>query len=546
MGDLTLRPAATSHLLGNFCPIPTGVVTPINIEVLGQLLHHHPDQETVSYVLSGFRHGFDIGYVGVASNTRPRNLLSADQNPMAVTEAIARELVRGHTSGPFLEPPFEQFHCSPLGAVPKKDGTHRIILDLSSPKGDSINDGISPTAYSVHYSSFDDAVSMVRSVGTSAFLAKLDIKHAFRLCPVRPDQWHLLGFSWNQGFFFDTRLPFGSRSSPFIFNTFADLLWWILVHIGGIQLIMHYLDDFLICGYNMEECQGSMQCMQSLTTEIGVPLADDKTVGPSQVLPFLGIELDARRQEIRLPSDKLHELLNSLHVWQNRKKCTKRELLSLIGVLSFAAKVVKPGRMFLRRLIDLSTTVSCLHHHITLNSESRADIQWWLDFLPGWNGVAMMQPDPFTSVSMFLHTDASGVGFGAVFGDKWFSHRWPDQFHADLDIHIQELFAIVAAVCAWGDHWVNSQILFFTDNMSVTQVWRSGTSKDKLTMKLVRFLFLYTAKRNINILMEHVFGFYNAQADHLSRLQVDNFRRLHPSADQSPTPLPELIWHILT
>ena len=61
-------------------------------------------------------------------------------------------------------------------------------------------------------------------------MAKIDIKHAFRLCPVHPDDWPLLGFKWLGNYFFDVCLPFGSRSSPFIFNTFADALAWILIH----------------------------------------------------------------------------------------------------------------------------------------------------------------------------------------------------------------------------------------------------------------------------------------------------------------------------
>ena len=88
--------------------------------------------------------------------------------------------------------------------------------------------------------------------------------------------------------------------------------------------------------------------------------------------------------------DKFNDLMSMLAFWQRRKKCTKGELLSLIGSLSFAAKVVKPGRMFLRRLIDLSTSVSSLNHHITLISEGRADIAWWLEFLPSWNGVCFI------------------------------------------------------------------------------------------------------------------------------------------------------------
>jgi len=79
-------------------------------------------------------------------------------------------------------------------------------------------------------------------------MAKVDIKHAFRLCPVHPADWPLLGYSWLNRFFFDTRLPFGSRSSPFIFNAFADALLWILVNKFGLSELIHYLDDFFIVG----------------------------------------------------------------------------------------------------------------------------------------------------------------------------------------------------------------------------------------------------------------------------------------------------------
>ena len=107
-----------------------------------------------------------------------------------------------------------------------------------------MNEDIPREEFSVCYSSFDEAVVLVRSLGKGAFMSKLDIKHAFRLCPVRVDQWSLLGFHWQDMFYMDIRLPFGSRSSPFIFNTFADLLLWVLVTICGICYIIHYLDDF--------------------------------------------------------------------------------------------------------------------------------------------------------------------------------------------------------------------------------------------------------------------------------------------------------------
>ena len=163
-------------------------------------------------------------FVGDISSTLPHNLLSSRRNPSPVSEAIKKELSRGHTSGPFPEPPFRPFHCSPLGAVPKKDGSYRIILDLSSPRGSSVNDGISREAFSVKYTSFDDAVSLVRSLGPGAFMAKLDIKHAFCLCPVRPYQWGLLGTVGKTSFLW----------------TLVFLLVVALVHLSSTLLLIYY------------------------------------------------------------------------------------------------------------------------------------------------------------------------------------------------------------------------------------------------------------------------------------------------------------------
>ena len=289
-----------------------------------------------------------------------------------------------------------------------------------------------------------------------------------------------------------------------------------------------------------------MDTMVSLFSELGVPLASDKTVGPSQVVIYLGIEIDSVSQTIRLPSDKFQELMAKLEDWKDKRKCTKRELLSLIGSLSFACKVVKPGRIFLRRLIDLSTTVSKLSHHISLNSDSRADIEWWLEFLPSWNGVCFIQDEPVTSVAMSLYTDASDLGCGAMYGIHWFSVPWPDLLHASFHINVRELLAIVASVFTWGHEWHDKQILFYTDSMSITDVWRTGTSTDRAIMKLVRAMFMFCARANINILMRHIPGSKNAGADALSRLQVARFRRLCPGSFPTPSRVPDVVWTILT
>ena len=80
-------------------------------------------------------------------------------------------------------------------------------------------------------------------------------------------------------------------------------------------------------------------------------------------------------------------------VLARKEKCQKRELLRLIGLLSHASRVVRAGRTFLRRMIDLSTIPKELHHWVRLNKGFQSDLYWWALFLEEWNGVSMFDGD---------------------------------------------------------------------------------------------------------------------------------------------------------
>ncbi len=207
----------------------------MRVERLSALLRDHPDQELVAHIVRGFTHGFDLGFKGALRDpeTRPRNLASSRVHRDKLADTIRREVERGHTVGPFSSPPFAITHCSPIGAEPKPDGTVRIIFDLSSPRGSAVNEHISKEEYSCSYANFDDAVRIVTDLGRGASMGKLDIRHAFRLCPVRRELWPLLCYWWEGGYYVDTVLPFGGRSSPALFNDFADVLAWIFGVVGG-------------------------------------------------------------------------------------------------------------------------------------------------------------------------------------------------------------------------------------------------------------------------------------------------------------------------
>ena len=142
--------------------------------------------------------------------------------------------------------------------------------------------------------------------------------------------------------------------------------------------------------------------------------------------------------------------------------------------------MIPAGRIFLRRLIDLSTSVTKLHHHITLNAHAKEDIKWWLDFLPGWNGVSLMLQSHWdTSSDLQLYTDASGtLGFGAYFQGAWLIGSWSDT-QLSRSIQWKELFAIVAATAAWGSKWKRKRILIHCDNQAIVHIWQSKKPKHK-------------------------------------------------------------------
>ena len=118
-----------------FLPTSNKPTSSVNVERLRFELQGYPDQSIADYLINGFRFGFDIGYTGPRFPWVSKNLVSSISNSLAISQAIQKELSRGHIAGHFKEPPFPNLHCSPLGAVPKKDGSYRLIIASSSPPG---------------------------------------------------------------------------------------------------------------------------------------------------------------------------------------------------------------------------------------------------------------------------------------------------------------------------------------------------------------------------------------------------------------------------
>ncbi len=248
------------------------------------------------------------------------------------------------------------------------------------------------------------------------------MKAAYRNVPVYPkDRW-LLGMRWEGEVYVDGTLPFGLRFAPLIFTELGDAIQWISERKGA-KWVRHYVDDFVAVGTaGSGGCERSLQVFRKKCMRLGMPLDENKTEGPAEVITFLGIEIDSINMELRLPQEKLSELLNLLKKWRGMKSCRKRDLQSIAGSLNHACVAVRAGRSFKRKLHDLIASEEKDDRRVRLNVEAREDLDWWFQFGLGWNGRALMQkglgkmqPDHE------LVSDASGSwGCGAEWKGKWF------------------------------------------------------------------------------------------------------------------------------
>ena len=324
------------------------VPTPVKWLNLEQWLRGY-DNEQIEFLISGFRDGFHIGFLGERSEQKIPNLPSAVSNEKIVKQKLETELKTGRIAGPFNEKPFQNFKTSPLGLVPKSSpGEFRLIHHLSWPRtdGSSLNDGIPPENAHVQYSGIQEAISKVKALGRGCFLAKTDIKNAFRIVPVHPSDYELLGFSWEGQLYYDKCLAFGASSSCKIFEQISSALEWIAVHKLGCKAVVHILDDFLFIAETYDECLRALQSFLLMCENVGIPIATEKTRMPFTTMTFVGFTLDSLRMESSLPLDKLSKAKGLLLKFIAKDSCKLRELESLIGFLNFCCLVITCGRAF--------------------------------------------------------------------------------------------------------------------------------------------------------------------------------------------------------
>ena len=482
---------------------------------LGRLLHN-----IIIY-------GAQLGYDGPEQLILSKNLASASASPGLITTQVTDDLMKKRIARATLSTPFIS---SPLGLVPKHNGGFRRIHHLSFPRGKAVNDHISEAYGTLTYTTLATVTHLILLAGRGCLFIKRDIKDAFRMIPVAPHQYWLLGFNWEGQFFTETCLPFGLRTAPFIFNLFAEAFHWILQAVLHWDLLAHYLDDFIrVIPKSSAVCLAQMNLNYiELTDMLGIPRNDAKD-SEGTVVEILGIELDTTKLEARLPIEKLERAISLSAKALSAATLTLLDAERLTGFLNFCSQVIRLGRAFMSSLWEFIAAFPTTQGKRRLSFFLRQDLRWWCTALPSYNGVLFFDDKSRPVFQLFTDACPAGIGGFYYLGN---SSQWRQSVpiislsnafmatvhtkHTEEHINFHEIRAILAAFTRWGPQFARSHLVINTDNTTAFHGLQSSRLRGRANI-ILRDILCIAAQNDILIEPKWLSSEENALADALSR-----------------------------
>lgn len=254
--------------------------------------------------------------------------------------------------------------------------------------------------FSLFYASVDHAISIIKVAGRGAWLAKADITDAFKVLPVHPSDWHLLGAMWDGFLYFAVRLTFGCRST-----VLSEVLCWILLNVSRLPAVLHPL-DFLLVDPHSPSPGSSLAKLRQLF----LFLTKRQSAQPRRSNSWGLHSIQSRWSP--LPADKFPLIHKVSRAFASESAVSKRQLLSLLGHLNFAMRIIPQGRSFISRLLDLANSVPSLLDSVILDDGCCSDLAFWSKLLSDWNGISFLYDDVIlsaNSLQFFTDTVPSSV-----------------------------------------------------------------------------------------------------------------------------------------
>ncbi|SNX87252.1 uncharacterized protein MEPE_05962 [Melanopsichium pennsylvanicum] len=434
----------------------------LQLRLWSSFLDLYPDQAFATQLRGALRHGVKLGYNGPlrsAARLEVANLPMSSDDVAHLRREIQARLEEGRLCH-VADPGNINLVCSPPGACLP-----------------SVNDGIHPSFVTIHYEGLDAIMDFIRE-RPSASLWKADLEDAFRHVIVAESDARLMGIHFDGHYYQECALAFGGRSSPFLFNLFAEFLHWLasfaLRSVSTSSTshsdVAHYLDDFFGASDASANPAVPIHVLSLAAAALGFRISHKKTFWDTTKLEILGIKLDSVAQTASITQERRQRILQRCLRIVNRGRALLLELQQVAGHLQFVTRVAPHGRAFLRRLYDAVKA----HHKAPfgrrISKATRAELVWWINTLNSWDGVSLLQPLPL--IIEHIWTDASKRSIGGHLGSmeaplavfsKDLSRR-----HRQKDIRFLEALAVLEALRRFAPLWSGPRrVVIHVDNENV-------------------------------------------------------------------------------
>ena len=207
---------------------------------------------------------------------------------------------------------------------------------------------------------------------------------------------------------------------------------------------MNYLDD-LASAETAQNAEFAFKTVQAILQKCGIEEAKKKACSPATSMIFIGVLFNTITMTIEITPTRLQEIINILASWLNKDMASLKEIQSLLGKLNFVAACVRPGRIFISRMLKwlkvLYKEEAGLH---IIPNYVKKDILWWHTFLPHYNGVSMMLFEEWSVPDSVFSSDACLEACGGFWEGKYFHANFPTDFKQHkYSINVLEMFAIL-------------------------------------------------------------------------------------------------------
>ena len=150
---------------------------------------------------------------------------------------------------------------------------------------------------------------------------------------------------------------------------------------------------------------------------------------------------------------------------------------------------------------------------LSLSSQARSDLQWVIENITQWNGRLFQVP----KIYMYIGSDASLIGWGAVSGSLSASGRW-SQSESKHHINYLELLASFHGLQCFVSNSRSIHVRRAVDNSTaLAYINNMGGVRSPLLDSLSRSIWEWCKLRDVFISAQHIPGKVNTQADTLSR-----------------------------